>query len=119
MKQARLLDKYKLRLKEVDIPSLKDNEVLIKVKMAGICGSDIHSYQGIHPFAYPPIVLGHEFVGEITEIYTNEKYINDKKPDTKNFDSFIFLMPNGPYLKLGEHLAKAYDVGKSYNPKQE
>jgi len=68
MKQARLLDKYKLRIEEVDVPLLKDNEVLIKVKLAGICGSDVHSYQSIHPFAFPPIVLGHEFVGEITEI---------------------------------------------------
>ena len=57
------------------------------------------------------------FIGEIVEIYSDENYITDKKPDAKNFDSFIFLMPNGPYLKIGDYLAEAYEVGTSYKPK--
>ena len=58
------------------------------------------------------------FVGEITEIYSDDKYIKEKKPDVKNFDSFIFLMPNGPYCKIGDYLAEAYEVGTSHKPKK-
>ncbi len=54
------------------------------------------------------------FIGEIIEIYSDEKYFTDKTPDFKKMDLFIFLMPDGPYLRVGEYLAKAYDVGKSY-----
>ncbi len=43
------------------------NEVLIKVKAGGICGSDIHIYHGASPVATYPRVIGHEIVGEIVE----------------------------------------------------
>ena len=43
-------------------------EVLIKVKAAGICGSDIHIYHGTSPVATYPRVIGHEVVGEVIEI---------------------------------------------------
>ena len=57
------------------------------------------------------------FIGEIVEIYSDEKYIKNNKPDVKKFDSFIFLMPNGPYWKIGDYLAEAYEVGNKYKPK--
>ncbi len=57
------------------------------------------------------------FIGEITEIYSDEKYVKDKEPDVTNFDSFIFIMPQGPYRKMGDYLAEAYEVGTSYKPK--
>ena len=43
-------------------------EVLLKVRRAGICGSDIHIFHGTNPFARYPRVIGHEFAGEIEEI---------------------------------------------------
>jgi len=55
-------------LEEVEKPKPKPNEVLIEVKYCGICGSDIHAYHGVHPFIKPPIVLGHEFSGVISEL---------------------------------------------------
>ncbi len=58
------------------------------------------------------------FVGEIVEIYCNEEYVKDDEPDVKKFDSFIFLMPHGPYHKIGDYLAEAYEVGTSYKPKK-
>ena len=59
------------------------------------------------------------FIGEIFEIYSDEKYLIDEKLDASELDSFIFLMPNGPYKKIGENLAEAYKVGKSYEPKNQ
>ncbi len=48
---------------EIQLP----NEVLIKVKAAGICGSDIHIYHGTSSVATYPRVIGHEIVGEVVE----------------------------------------------------
>jgi L-gulonate 5-dehydrogenase len=65
-----------LKIGERDIPKVqKDDDVLIKVKRAGICGSDIHIYHGKNPFAVYPRVWGHEFVGEVLEIGAGVKNI--------------------------------------------
>jgi len=60
-----------LWMEDVDMPQVGDNEVLIKVRKAGICGSDIHIYTW-NDWASAnvpiPLVTGHEFVGEIVEI---------------------------------------------------
>ena len=68
MLQARLVAPEKILLEEVKIPLVGEKQVLIRVKVCGICGSDIHSYKGKHPFVHPPIVLGHEFSGEIHQV---------------------------------------------------
>ena len=47
------------------LPEAGAGEVLIKVSYAGICGSDMIIYQGIHPRAKAPLVMGHEFSGTI------------------------------------------------------
>lgn len=57
----------KVELQELEIPKYKDDEVLIKVKYCGICGSDLPRALdgGVHSF---PIVVGHEFSGQIVEV---------------------------------------------------
>jgi len=57
------------------------------------------------------------FIGEINEVYSEKKEYLKKSLDIEKLELFIFLMPNGPYLKVGEYLEKAYDVGKNYKPK--
>ncbi|MEM2178522.1 MAG: alcohol dehydrogenase catalytic domain-containing protein [Candidatus Methanomethylicaceae archaeon] len=63
MKRAKLIAPKKFIIEEVDIPKPALNEVLIKVKACGICGTDLHAYHGEHPFISYPIVPGHEFSG--------------------------------------------------------
>ncbi len=57
-----------IEFNEIDIPTISDNEVLIKIMKIGICGSDIHVYHGEHPFTSYPVTQGHEVSGEIVEI---------------------------------------------------
>lgn len=66
--------------KEVPIPEVKDNQVMIKIMNIGICGSDIHVYHGKHPFTSYPVTQGHEVSGEITELGKDVKglYIGQK-----------------------------------------
>jgi L-gulonate 5-dehydrogenase len=57
-----------LKIADRDVPKVtKPDDVLIKVKRVGICGSDIHIYHGKNPFATYPRVWGHEFAGEVVE----------------------------------------------------
>jgi len=68
MLKAVLEKPFKLKLLELDVPVAKKKEVLIKVLVAGICGSDLHAYRGTQPFLSYPRVLGHEIAGEIAEV---------------------------------------------------
>ena len=70
-----------LRLEKVSLSSLGDDEVLIQVKAAGVCHSDLHTINGLFPPATPPpITLGHELSGIVLEIGKNVKKIqvNDR-----------------------------------------
>jgi len=51
-----------------DMPVIKSNEVLLKIRAVGICGTDIHAYAGRQPFFSYPRVLGHEISGEVIEL---------------------------------------------------
>ena len=59
-----------LEVREVDEPAAGDGEVLLRVKAAGICGTDIHIMEDRFP-NNPPVILGHEFSGEIIEVGQN------------------------------------------------
>jgi L-iditol 2-dehydrogenase len=56
-----------LELRQVPMPQLAPDEVLIQVHACGICGSDLRIQDDQHPYT-PPVVIGHEFAGEIVEI---------------------------------------------------
>jgi L-iditol 2-dehydrogenase len=55
----------KMIVREIPPPAEEDGTVLVRVRSCGICGSDLHIFKGTHPRIRPPIVLGHEFVGEV------------------------------------------------------
>ena len=60
-----------LTLKEKEKPSPKDNEILIKVKKAAICGTDLHIWNWdswAQEKIKPPMTVGHEFMGVIEEV---------------------------------------------------
>ncbi len=52
---------------EVSDGSRKENEVMIKVRGMGICGSDIAAFKGINPLVSYPRIIGHEIAGEVLE----------------------------------------------------
>ena len=69
-----------LWLEEVEVPKIGINDVLIKVHRAGICGTDLHIYRWdawAQKTIPVPLVIGHEFVGEIVEVGSN---VNDFFP---------------------------------------
>lgn len=54
-----------LEMRELPIPELKPGELLVRVRAAGVCGSDLDGFLGKSKKRIPPLVLGHEFSGEV------------------------------------------------------
>lgn len=55
------------QLHELPMPELVPGEVVLQIEAVGICGSDMHAWQGHDPRRKPGLVLGHEFVGRIAQ----------------------------------------------------
>jgi len=57
-----------MQLVDIPEPQTSGNLVKIKVAYAGICGTDIHTFEGVYAANKPPVVLGHEFSGVVTQV---------------------------------------------------
>ena len=63
-----------LQTKKTDIPNkIRVNEAIVRVHRVGICGTDLHAFQGVQPFFSYPRILGHELGVEILQIGENLK----------------------------------------------
>lgn len=70
MRQAVLVSPKHIEFREINAPSsaLEAHQVLINVKRIGICGSEIHSYHGLHPATFYPVVQGHEYSAVVVAV---------------------------------------------------
>ncbi|WP_174729076.1 zinc-binding alcohol dehydrogenase family protein [Mesobacillus harenae] len=76
MKAVQVPKAMELEILELEQPVIKNSDdVLVKVKRVGICGSDMHIYHGTNPLATYPRIVGHEVAGEVVEIGTNVKNV--------------------------------------------
>lgn len=69
MKSAVFYGKHDIRIEESPLPPVGENDVLIKVMRCGVCGTDVHIYEGDKGAAdtTPPTILGHEFSGIVEQ----------------------------------------------------
>jgi L-iditol 2-dehydrogenase len=86
--KALLLEEYK-KLKVVDFPEpeVGADDVLIRVASCGICGSDVHGFDGSTGRRIPPVIMGHEAAGTVAKTGSNVKRFKDG--DRVTFDSMI------------------------------
>ena len=75
MKSAVFYGKHDLRVEEHPMPEVGPHDVLIQVEACGVCGTDVHIYEGDKGAAEvtPPTILGHEFSGVIREVGSEVK----------------------------------------------
>lgn len=75
MRSAVFYGKHDLRIEEHEMPKVGPKDVLIQVKACGVCGTDVHIYEGDKGAAEvtPPTILGHEFAGIVTEVGSEVK----------------------------------------------
>jgi L-iditol 2-dehydrogenase len=87
--KALLLSEYsKLEVADLPLPVAGPDEVLIQVAACGICGSDVHGYDGASGRRIPPLVMGHEAAGMIAE--TGPGVRRFSKGDRVTFDSTVY-----------------------------
>jgi threonine dehydrogenase-like Zn-dependent dehydrogenase len=92
MKALFLVEPGKIEIREVDIPEIKDNEVLLRIGMVGCCGGDLNGYRGLFELQEYPNIIGHE-VGATIE------YVGVNVP--KQFKPGLKVTVN-PYLNCGK-----------------
>ena len=69
MKAIEISDTRKINLIDIPEPVISDpQEVIVKIAAVSICGTDIHTFTNTHPFVRPPVVVGHECSGVVTEV---------------------------------------------------
>jgi len=68
MLAAKFLGRRDLRIDDYPVPEIGNNELLVRVATCGICGTDIHIYEGEVPLAKLPVIPGHEFCGRIEKV---------------------------------------------------
>ena len=79
MTQAIMTEPGNIIYQEVDIPEVQPDQIKVKMKRIGICGSDIHVNHGKHPYTSYPVVQGHEVSAEVVE--TGKDVTNCKAGD--------------------------------------
>ena len=76
IKAVQIVKPEELRIIEMDMPHIDEkNNVLVKIRAAGLCGSDVGIYHGTNAAATYPRVIGHEMVGEVVETGPSAKKV--------------------------------------------
>ncbi len=88
MKALVLTDYKRFALEERPVPAPQPDEVLVRVRACGICGSDVHGMDGSTGRRIPPIIMGHEAAGEIAGL--GASVAGWKKGDRVTFDSTVY-----------------------------
>lgn len=65
-----------MTMRDVPEPTAADDEVVLRVAYAGICGSELSGYLGHNALRKPPLIMGHEFAGEIVALGSRASEIN-------------------------------------------
>ena len=86
--KALLLEEYrKLTITDMPQPKVGEHDVLVQIKACGICGSDIHGFDGSSGRRVPPLIMGHEAAGVVAEI--GSAVTKTKEGDRVTFDSMV------------------------------
>ena len=86
--KALLLTEYKkLELTDFPLPEIGPEELLVRVKACGICGSDVHGFDGSTGRRIPPLIMGHEAAGVVARAGADVS--NFREGDRVTFDSMI------------------------------
>ena len=93
-------EKDSVEIREIDIPTIGDDDVLLEVANVGVCGSDLHQWTADHswPVNYP-VVLGHEFGGHIVEV--GSKVAKWKEGDRVVSETAAVIDVNNPMSREG------------------
>ncbi len=104
---------HSVELRELPMPGIGEEDVLFKVEAVGICGSDLHQYNGKQswPVNYP-VVLGHEFAGYIAQ--AGSRVSGFKEGDRVVSETAAVLPPDSAFLRQGLYNLEPKRLGFGY-----
>ena len=114
-KSAYMLGPKNLQLKEVDLPTIKDDQALVKVEAAGICGSDVECFEGNSGegrYDIAPYTPGHEWSGEIVKVGSKVEEFKPLSLNEMTFKGTITGPSVGKYQGLTSKAAKFINTNK-------
>ncbi len=93
-------EKGSVEIREIDKPTIGEDDILLEVANVGVCGSDLHQWTADHswPVNYP-VILGHEFGGHIIEI--GKRVSGWKEGDRVVSETAAVIDPNNPMSRQG------------------
>jgi 2-desacetyl-2-hydroxyethyl bacteriochlorophyllide A dehydrogenase len=105
-----------LEVQEVPLPAIEEGDVLVRVKAAGICHSDVHYRAGVSPVKTPPATLGHEIAGVVERTGSR---VTDVRPGDRVClhylvtcgDCYYCSTGNEHFCRSGQMLGKHRDGG--------
>lgn len=115
--KAAVFDGKEITIKAVSQPKIKDSQVLVQVKAAGICGTDLAIVNGDLPTP-TPIILGHEFVGEIVKVgkEVDQSWLNKRVTSeiNSNIDFDCYYCKQGLFTQCISRKAIGIDINGAF-----
>jgi 2-desacetyl-2-hydroxyethyl bacteriochlorophyllide A dehydrogenase len=93
MKALVCIEPGRLEYREVEAPMARPGQAIIKIRRIGICGTDLHAFEGTQPFFEYPRILGHELAGDLVDL--------DRAPGFSPGDAVTVI----PYFHCGTCIA--------------
>ena len=106
-------EKGSVEIREIECPTIGDEDVLLEVANVGVCGSDLHQWTADHswPVNYP-VVLGHEFGGTIAQV--GAKVEGWREGDRVVSETAAIIDSNNPMSRITwTQLARVLDTGST------
>ena len=104
---------HSVALRELPVPEIGDDDVLLAVQAVGVCGSDLHQYHGKQSWKVNyPVVLGHEFGGFIAKAGSRVRAF--KEGDRVVSETAAVLDPTSPYVRAGAYNLDPNRLGFGY-----
>lgn len=104
---------HSVELRELPIPEIGPDDVLLEVRGVGVCGSDLHQYHGKASWKVNyPVVLGHEFAGVVTKI--GDRVAGFAVGDRVVSETAAVLDPASPFVRAGQYNLDPNRLGFGY-----
>ena len=102
-----------VELRELEVPEIGREDVLLAVQAVGVCGSDLHQYHGTHSWKVNyPVALGHEFAGVIA--HAGADVHGFKAGDRVVSETAAVIDTNSPYARAGQYNLDPNRLGFGY-----
>lgn len=104
---------YSVELRELSVPEIGEEDVLLKVQAVAVCGSDLHQYAGKQswPVNYP-VILGHEFAGSVAKL--GSRVNGFQEGDRVVSETAAHLPPDSPFIRRALYNLEPKRLGFGY-----